>query len=182
MSFHPTTQRLVLRAPTMTDMPAFVDLLCDYEVAKNLRAVPHPYSETLFREFLAKTDQERRDGSDFHFAVNRAMDGAFLGMCSISKEEDGVLRFGYWYGRPYWGQGYATEAARPVLRFAFEDLGADRLSAHWFDDNPASGAVLHKLGFAIMGVTRLNCLARGCEVLSNRVQLTREQFARKKAA
>jgi len=68
------------------------------------------------------------------------------------------------------------------MRFAFEDTGADRLIAHWFDDNPASGAVLHKLGFAITGVIRVRSLARGCEVLSNRVQLTKEQFARKKAA
>ncbi len=68
------------------------------------------------------------------------------------------------------------------MRFAFEDLGAVRLTAGWFDDNPASGAVLHKLGFAITGMARVPCVARGCEVLSNRVQLTREDFARKKAA
>ncbi len=68
------------------------------------------------------------------------------------------------------------------MRFAFEDKGAERLTAGWFDDNPASGAVLHKLGFAVAGVARVRCLARGGEVLSNRVQLTREQFARKKAA
>ncbi len=182
MSFHPTTQRLVLRAPTMTDMPDFVRILGDYEVAKNLRLVPHPFTDTLFREALVRIDQERRDGTDFSFAVTRAMDGALIGMCAVNRLSGGAWEFGYWYGRPYWGQGYATEAARPVMRFAFEDKGAERLTAGWFDDNPASGAVLHKLGFSITGVTRVPCAARGCEVLSNRVQLTREQFTRKKAA
>lgn len=59
MSFHPTTQRLVLRAPTMTDMPDYVRILGDYEVAKNLRMVAHPFTETLFREALAHIDRER---------------------------------------------------------------------------------------------------------------------------
>ena len=182
MSFHPTTQRLILRAPTMTDMASFVALLGDYDVAKNLRSVPNPYSKTLFREFLVRSDHERRDGTDFTFAVTRAMDGAFLGVCALHKREAGAWSVGYWYGKPYWGQGYATEAAGPVLRFAFEDRGAARLTADWFDDNPASGQVLHKLGFSITGVIRVRCLARGTEVLSNSVELTGAQFARKKAA
>ncbi|HJW42655.1 MAG TPA: GNAT family N-acetyltransferase [Rhizomicrobium sp.] len=182
MSFHPTTQRLILRPPTMTDMPAFVAILNDFDVAKNLQKVPHPFTDTLFREALIRIDRERQEGTDFAFSVTRAMDGALIGMCAINRLSGDVWEFGYWYGKPYWGQGYATEAAGPVMRFAFEDRGAARLTAGWFDDNPASGAVLHKLGFKITGVMRVSCVARDCEVLSNRVQLTCEQFARKKAA
>jgi len=176
MSFHPTTQRLILRAPTMTDMPAFAAILNDYAVAKNLRQVAHPFTETLFREALVRVDRERQDGTGYSFAVT------LIGLCAADRGQNGAWELGYWYGRPYWGQGYATEAARPVMRFAFEDMGAERLTAGWFDDNPASGAVLHKLGFAITGAARVHCVARGADVLSNRVQLTREQFARKKAA
>lgn len=182
MSFHPTTQRLILRAPTLTDMPACVAILNDYDVAKNLQRVPHPFTEALFVESLARTDQERRDGSAYKFAVTRAMDGALIGLCSAERGEHGAWEFGYWYGKPYWGQGYATEAARPMIRFAFEDLEANMLTAGWFDDNPASGAVLHKLGFSITSVASVPCLARGCHVLSNRTLLTRDGFARKKAA
>ena len=182
MSFHPTTQRLILRAPTMTDMPVFVRILNDYDVAKNLRLVPHPFTDTLFREALVRIDRERQDGTGYAFAVTRAMDGALIGLCAADRGENGAWEFGYWYGKQYWGQGYATEAARPVMRFAFEDRGADRLTAGWFDDNPASGAVLHKLGFIVTGATWVHCVSRGCQVLSNRVQLTKEQFARKKAA
>ncbi len=182
MSFHPTTQRLILRAPTLTDTPAFVAILNDFDVAKNLQKVPHPFTDTLFREALIRIDRERQEGTDFNFAVTRAMDGALIGMCAINRLSGDVWEFGYWYGKQYWGQGYATEAAWPVMRFAFEDMGAEQLTAGWFDDNPASGAVLHKLGFKITGVMRGFCVARDCEVLSNRVQLTKEQFARKKAA
>lgn len=182
MSFHPTTQRLVLRALTLTDMASCVAILNDYDVAKNLQQVPHPFTDALFHQALARRDRERRDGTVYSFAVTRAMDGALIGMCSTERAEKGAWEFGYWYGKSYWRQGYATEAARPVMRFAFEDIGVERLTAGWFDDNPASGAVLHKLGFSITGVTRVDCVARGCQVLSNRVQLTKEQFARKKAA
>lgn len=110
------------------------------------------------------------------------MDGALIGMCGLDRMANRNWEFGYWYGRQYWGQGYATEAARPVLRFAFEDLEAEQLTAGWFDDNPASGAVLHKLGFTVTGTTRAKCLARGAEVLSNRVLLTSGEYMRKKAA
>jgi ribosomal-protein-alanine N-acetyltransferase len=182
MSFHPTTRRLILRAPMFSDMLAFVAILNDYDVAKNLQMVPHPFTDSLFRESLARRDQERRDGTVYSFAVTRAMDGNVIGMCSTERGENGTWEFGYWYGKTYWGQGYATEAARPVMRLAFDDMQAERLTAGWFDDNPASGAVLHKLGFTITGVARVRCLARGCEVLSNRVELTRDEFARKKTA
>ena len=182
MSFHPTTQRLILRAPMMTDMSAFVALLSDYDVVKNLGPVEYPYSQTLFREFLARSDAQRQDGTDFTFAITRAMDGAFIGVCSVHAKDEDAWELGYWYGKPFWGQGYATEAARPVVRFAFEDKGAAQLTSGWFVDNPASGRVLEKLGFAPAGTAQRNCVSRGCAVTVNRVQLTRGEFARKKAA
>jgi ribosomal-protein-alanine N-acetyltransferase len=183
MSFHPTTQRLILRAPMMSDMKVFVRLLNDYEVVKNLQQVPYPYTDAHFREYLARTDAERRDGTDFNMAVTRAMDGAFLGLVSVHRHQtDATASIGYWYGRPYWGQGYATEAAQPMLRFAFEDLGAVAVTSGFFADNPNSGHVLEKLGFTAAGTKQLPCVSRGCDVTSNRVLLTKEQFARKKAA
>ena len=85
MSFHPTTQRLILRAPTMTDKDVFVRLLNDYEVTKNLGPVEHPYTDDLFREYLERTDRERRAGAGFDMAVPRAKDGAFLGLVSVRR-------------------------------------------------------------------------------------------------
>ena len=56
------------------------------------------------------------------------------------------FEFGYWLGKPFWGLGYATEAAQRLVRFAFDELGLRRVHAGWFHDNPASGHVLAKLG------------------------------------
>ncbi len=182
MSFHPTTQRLVLRAPTLTDTPVFVAILSDYEVAKNLAQVQHPFTEAHYREAMRSYAAQRQKGASYRFAVTRAMDGALIGLCGLDRVAGGIWEFGYWYGKRYWGQGYATEAGGPVLRFAFADLGAEMLVAFWHVDNPASGHVLDKLGFAATGTVQRNCVARGQAVASTQVQLTREQFARKKAA
>lgn len=182
MSFHPTTQRLILRAPMVTDKSVFVAMLNDLEVAKNLTVVPHPYTQAHFLSFLAQCASMREAGTGFAYAVTRAMDGALIGLCAVDRWDDGVWELGYWYGRNYWRQGYASEAARAVMRFAFEDLGALMLTAGWFVDNPASGRVLEKLGFAPCGTMQRHCVSRGAEITSNRMLLTRDEFARKKAA
>ena len=59
---------------------------------------------------------------------NHGWPGSFGADGSVERLAGGIWEFGYWYGRPYWGQGYATEAGRPVLRFAFDDLGAGRIT------------------------------------------------------
>ena len=182
MSFHLTTQRLILRAPMLCDEQDVARILNDFDVVKNLAEVPFPFSEEIFRARVVAGEQKRRAGETWPFAVTRAMDGAFIGMCGVDRLEAGIWEFGYWYGRPYWRQGYATEAARAVMRFAFEELDAMLLTAGWFVDNPASGRVLEKLGFVSSGTMQRHCISRNAEVASNRMLLTRDEFARKKAA
>ncbi|HKB78454.1 MAG TPA: GNAT family protein, partial [Thermoanaerobaculia bacterium] len=57
-------------------------------------------------------------------------------------------------GVPYWGLGYATEAAGAVVRFGFESLSLNRIFACHFVRNPASGRVLRKLGMQHEGTMR----------------------------
>ena len=182
MSFHPTTQRLILRAPMLSDAQDVVKILNDFDVVKNLALVPFPFTEEHFRAALAETERKRRSGDSRMFAVTRAMDGAFMGMCAADRIADDVWEFGYWYGRAYWRQGYATEAAGVVLRHTFEDMGAQALTAGWFVDNPSSGRVLQKLGFIPTGTLQRDCVSRGTKLTSNRMLLTRDDFTRKKAA
>jgi RimJ/RimL family protein N-acetyltransferase len=59
---------------------------------------------------------------------------------------------GYWIGRPFWGRGYATEAARAMLDFGFGSMGLNRIFAHHMRDNPASGRVLANIGMTREGV------------------------------
>ena len=97
------------------------------------------------------------------------------------KPEDN-FEFGYWLGKPFWGQGYATEAAQRLTRYAFEGLGRETIHAGWFYDNPASGHVLAKLGARHNGSKMRVCAARGQAVLCHDMLLTRADFLRQEAA
>ena len=64
---------------------------------------------------------------------------------------EAVLEIGYWIGKPYWGQGLSTEAAKAIIKEARETLGIKALMAGAFADNPSSLRVLEKLGFKRTG-------------------------------
>ncbi len=174
------TERLILRPPEVADIPVLVPLIDEFEVARNLSRVPHPYSEAAALEFIERTVQTRAAGTDFNYAITRKTDGSFLGSCGIHLKE-GVFEFGYWLGKPFWGHGYATEAARQLAAFAFDELKVPFLVAGWFHDNPASGRVLEKLGCAADGAGQRDCLARGHAVYCHEVKLDREHFRREAA-
>ena len=173
------TERLILRAPELADVVRFVPLIADYEVAKNLSTVPHPYTEDAGRDFIARAADKRARGVDYAFAVVRREDDTYVGACGVHPERN--WEFGYWIGRPYWGMGYATEAARRLIAFAFEELGTDYLTAGWFHDNPASSRVLQKLGCVSAGSEERECLARAGEITCNKVVLTRAMWKKNAA-
>lgn len=178
MSIRLETKRLLLRAPCEADVAAIVPLIADYDVVKNLARAPHPYREEHAREFIAHMAEARAKGQSFVFAITRKTDAAYMGNCGLHLET-GEFELGYWLGRPYWGQGYATEAAHRLACFAFGDLKAVRINAGWFHDNPASGRVLAKVGFVATRDVARDCLARGHAVLCHEMTLERETFGRK---
>ena len=173
------TERLLLRPPEYSDVPAMAVLLGDYDVAKNLASVPHPYGEDDARTFVTRTAEARAKGEGYCFAILRKEDLAFVGCCGLHLK-GGRYELGYWLGKPFWNRGYATEAARKLASFAFHDLKAEGVWAGWFHDNPASGRVLEKLGARPDGEVPRASLARGQDVPCHMVTLTREDFGRKK--
>jgi len=173
------TARLILRPPEYSDVAAIMEYLGDYDVAKNLASVRHPFGEADARAFVTKAHERRALGEGFCFAVLDKDSEAFLG-CASLRLDDGRYKLSCWLGKPFWNQGYATEAAKRLIGFAFKDLKADQLWASWFADNPASGRVLSRLGFATVEPYWRESLARGKSVACIRTTLTREAFGRKK--
>ena len=181
MSSSLETERLLLRPPGRRDIPAIVPLANDYDVAKNLSRLPHPYTNEDAQAFVAQVEEKRAAGTDFNFAITRKSDGVYMGGIGLHLK-DGSFEFGYWLGKPYWRLGYATEAARRLVAFAFDDLKAEQVSAGWFHDNPRSGNVLAKLGCVPKGFDKRHCLARGMDIGCNLVTLSREAFSVRRAA
>jgi ribosomal-protein-alanine N-acetyltransferase len=174
------TERLLLRQPERRDIPALVPLANDYDVARNLSTLPHPYTVAHGEEFVARVEEQRATGTDFNFAITRRSDDAYMGGCGVHVKQ-GKFEFGYWLGKPFWKLGYATEAARRLVGFAFDELETESLWAGWYFDNPASGHVLEKLGCKPDGVAKRACMARGVEVDCHLVILGRGDFLRGRA-
>jgi RimJ/RimL family protein N-acetyltransferase len=171
------SERLLLRPPQAGDICHFVPLLNDFAVSRNLTRVPHPYTEDDGCAYIVRATDAWSNGEDYAFVILRKEDGARIGGCGVHPARD--REFGYWLGRPFWGKGYATEAAARMLQFAFDELGLDSLNAGWVEDNPASGHVLDKLGCTPAGDEVRECLSRGTRVFCHKVAITRAAFAAK---
>ncbi len=141
------SERLFLRPGWPEDWAEIMAQVADEGVVRNLVQVPWPYTPDAAREFAVQPQDARCP----HFLITKpGPQGAELIGCVGLKQGEAGAELGYWVGRDYWGQGYATEAARAVLRLA-RTLGHRQLRARHFVDNPASGRVLRKLGFAPTG-------------------------------
>ncbi|MFN7030154.1 MAG: GNAT family N-acetyltransferase, partial [Sphingopyxis sp.] len=142
------TERLLLRPGWQEDAPALARAIGEEAVVRNLATAPWPYGESEAREFLSKP----LDPAQPRFLIFARTGGAprLVGGCGISPDPEGALEMGYWIARPYWGLGFATEAGRQLMGIA-RAMHLPKLTAGHFLDNPASGAVLRKLGFRPTG-------------------------------
>jgi RimJ/RimL family protein N-acetyltransferase len=165
------TARLVLRAPRRADANAIARLAGDRRVAENTARVPHPYRIADAEQFIAAVN--RLDG-EATFVIT--LDGVLIGACGVNPR-GGEPEIGYWLGVPYWGKGYATEAARAVVDHAFGELGFEALQAGARVSNPASRRVLEKCGFQWTGVRLIRIRAIHSAAPSDRFRLDRGLWA-----
>ena len=142
--------RLRLRPFALDDAPEVNRLVGEYDVAMPLIAVDYPYSEDDARCWIVKHQSGYEAGGALNFAVEQREDGALVGFIG-SGGNDSRAGIGYWYGKPFWGNGYATEAGRTTLAFGFEELELQRVEASHLSSNGASGRVLQKMGMRFMG-------------------------------
>lgn len=149
------TARLTLGPLERRDAEALITLAGAFEIADTTATIPHPYTPDDARIFLALDAAERVSGGAVRFAVR--LDGDVLaGIVSLHGMDRDRLRaeLGYWIGVPWWGKGYATEAARAVVRYGFDELGLHKIHAHYLTRNPASGKVLERIGMRREGLLR----------------------------
>lgn len=162
------TERLKLRALRMNDAPAIAHYCSDPGVGRNLSMTPIPYLDVTAEGWILIMRARAGLGKEFVFGVELPGKG-LIGAIGAHQRGGEGFEIGYWFGRPYWGAGYATEALNALVAEA-RSLG--NLHAGHFVDNPASGRVLSKGGFAYTGeVTPLFSMARGEKVLCKRMRL-----------
>ena len=169
------TRRLFLRPAWAEDARAVHAAIACWEVVKQLARVPWPYTIAEAEAFVAGGVLAPGETSFLIFA-RTAADPVLVGGIGIGGGPEPEL--GYWIAYDHWDCGYATEAGDAVLALAFEGLRLPALTAGHFRDNPASGAVLRKLGFGETGeVAPRPCRARGRDVPAVEYRLTRDAWA-----
>jgi len=152
------TDRLTLRPLRASDAEAVIALAGDADVARMTARIPHPCTLQDADQWIARAIQS----NEVVFAIVRQ--GALIGCAGYMPEENASAEVGFWIGKPFWNNGFATEAARAVAEHAFASGELRVLTAGHFTDNPASGRVLEKLGFTHTGEAQWGCVARGEEV------------------
>ena len=141
------TPRLALVALSLEHAPAVFTYTSDPDIS---RLVAWPRHENLeaSRRFVARSMVGYAEGGYYEWGLIRRADQAFLGTCGFGALDvaRGVGDIGYVIAKPYWGQGYATEAVAAVLQFGFLQLGLRVIEAQAFPENIASLRVMAKLG------------------------------------
>ena len=167
------TARLRIRPYRDADIPELLPLIGTREVAATTLRIAHPYTEQDARDFF----ELAKEPDKLWLAITLRADGRQIGGIGLRLERQHQhAELGYWLGVAYWGQGYATEAAREMLRYGFEELGLHRIFATHFKRNAASGRILKKLGMQYEGCQRGHLLKWGEFVDSEMYGILRREW------
>ncbi len=151
------TARLRLRAVTDDDAARIAALAGDWDIASMTGRIPYPYSEEAARHWVSGV-AEREEVFGIEYG------GELIGICGFTGHANGDAELGYWIGKPYWGQGFATEAAAAVMAYGYTKVGIRRFVCKHLTGNPGSARVIQKLGFRYVGDSTGWCEARQCEM------------------
>lgn len=153
-----TTMELRLRPPEAGDAANIAAIANDAEIARWTAELPHPYGLDDAKEFIAETAKDRQDGKSVTFVIERLADKILVGAANLVFEER-TGRLGYWIGRQFWKQGYASQAVLRLTRLGFQGLHLDSMNAQVMSDNRASCRVLEKAGY--LGAPIASCQLQG---------------------
>jgi RimJ/RimL family protein N-acetyltransferase len=148
-----TTERLRLRPATLDDLDAWLAISRDAETAW--------WGEPSSTLEDARASLERQIANQEHYGfslwpVELKLAGTVIGAAGLQHLADSEeIEVGYRFLREHWGRGYATEAARAAIRFAFDEIGLDRLVAVTLPTNRASRRVMEKCGLSFVGVMQV---------------------------
>ena len=157
------TKRLLLRDFKEGDWEAVYSYASDAEVVRYMDWGPNTIEETqnFIRRAIARQQEQPRRGYDL--AVVLKSQNMIIGGCGIyvSNMDNREGWIGYVLNHNFWGQGYATEIAKVLLKFGFDELNLHRIFATCEPANIASAHVLEKIGMQREGYLRENKWAKG---------------------
>jgi RimJ/RimL family protein N-acetyltransferase len=167
------TARLLLRKPGPADAGTIARLANNRLVVEKLASLPFPYTLADAQEWIAATAAWGPEKRVYVIALlpdaRRVMGSVGFGPF----QGHPCPHLGFWLGQPYWGHGYAGEAARAAVEVAFGTCRLPMLETGCRRDNPASRRILVQLGFAPAGAMTVHSRALGREIEVERFRLRR---------
>ncbi len=162
-----------LRAHEPADFGPMNSLFIDPAVLDGL-AMPMPQSVQGYREFV----ESARGREDLLFVIERLEDRQAIGVCALegieSRSRSAML--GIWIGKPYWDQGFGTDAVRTLCRFGFRQMNLKRIELNVFATNPRGVRAYEKVGFRVEGTRRRSAFVGGRSVDSHLMGLLAEEL------
>ncbi len=147
-----STPRLDLRQRSEADVPAAIEMACDPEVMRFAATDPPRDPEAHRRQFLDLIHEDFGAGLGYWSVFPKGVPDHPMGwVCLLTLPGYRDIEIGYRFKRAFWGKGYATEACRACLDYAFDGLGLREVVAVTHPENARSHRVLAKLGFTAAG-------------------------------
>ncbi len=151
------TERLILRQFTPEDACAvYNNWANDPEVTRFLNFQPHAdvtVSQTVISEWV----EDYKKVYTYRWAIVPKDFKEPIGYICVGRsthDAGGIVHIDYCIGKNWWRQGYTSEAAKELVRFFFEEVGANRVESHHDPRNPNSGKVMVKAGLKFEGILR----------------------------
>lgn len=149
------TERLVLNELRAGDIPRIVKFASAKEITQYTLNIPHPYAEKDAIYWLNMAYQGFKEGTQQVFAIRLKPDLEFIGGIGlIITRRFHRAEIGYWVGKPFWNEGYTSEAMKAVIEHGFQKLNLNKIYAIHLYENPASGKVMEKNGMQREGLLK----------------------------
>lgn len=153
----PTIQleRLLLRPFSIDDAAVVQELAGDKYIAEMTLNIPHPYEDGMAEAWIKTHVDNFNEDRLLTLAIVHQEEKYLIGTISMGFNkmfDHGELA--YWIGREYMNNGYCTEAAKGIVKYAFEEMKLNRIHARHLGKNPASGKVMKKIGMKYEGLLR----------------------------
>jgi ribosomal-protein-alanine N-acetyltransferase len=146
------SERLVIRPFVEDDLDRFLDFMTDPKATRHLSLEANQRTEagaTALFEFVCSSYSS--NDPVWALAIATESDG-FIGSCGVSPIEESICECYYSLLPGHWGKGYATEAARALVDYLFENFQLDEIRAYVSPKNPKSGNVAQRLGMEDRGM------------------------------
>ncbi len=141
------TERLILRPFILQDAQNVQRLAGDKAVADGTCYIPHPYEDGMAEKWIIEHRTACEKGEQAIFAIISKETNDLIGAVGLMLNKEQLqAELGYWIGRPFWGHGFATEAAQTIIEYGFKKFCLSSIYADCFQWNVASIKVIQKIG------------------------------------